>query len=439
MTMLTDGWGPMERLQSANSGDRTEGTGTAATVPSVLFVDDERPVLDGLRRRLKGQETCWRMLFAQSGGAALDIMAEQAVDVIVTDMKMPGMDGAALLDRVRTLYPGAARIILSGFAEREAIFRTLGPAHQYFSKPCNTTTLVGAIERSLWVRSRLNSPDLLALVAGANCLPAMPHALSELFAHLQSPNGSAAEAARIIGRDIGLTTQLLKYTNSAYFCPRSSVSDVLSAVRLLGFDLLRSLVVLAGVFESFRDANIDLDVIKRLQDRSLMIGALARRIAGHEGLSPILVEQSHCAGMLAHVGFLMLFANWPDKVARLQRDLDGSGGEITSSERRIFNGGGHPELGGALLGLWGFSDPVVEAVLLHHRPGLGEFCDAAGMSPVAAVHAAQHLVKPVPAGTPPEDSWAAGLDMAYLARIGMVDHVADWARHAADVRRESGQ
>ena len=87
----------------------------------ILFVDDEAKVLDGLRNLLRRQRHEWDMLFALSGAAALEELAKAPVDVIVSDMRMPGMDGAELLTRVRTLYPQTARIVLSGHAERGAI------------------------------------------------------------------------------------------------------------------------------------------------------------------------------------------------------------------------------------------------------------------------------------------------------------------------------
>ena len=403
--------------------------------PTIVFVDDEKGVLDGLRRSLYGQRNEWTMLFANGGLEALAILDAQKVDVVVTDMRMPGMDGAALLDRVRQKQPEAARIVLSGFSEREAIFRTVGPAHQYYVKPCQPQILVEAIKRALGVRQTLHSPDLLALVSGATSIPALPSALTELFGELQSPNGSASEAARIISSDVGLTVSLLKLTNSGFFYIPSSITDVLQAVKMLGFEMVRALTVMAGIFEAFKCTGIDCDAVKQLERRSLQIGAAARKIAESDGLGHAALDQTQCAGMLAHVGSLLLFANWPDIMAELRMGLDRSGGGIIAAERAAL-GASHPELGGVLLGLWGFTDPVVEAVLYHHEPSRCEYHSSAERSPLVAVHAAQHLIKPVPAGTKPETAWAEGLDMAFLERIGATSRIAAWAAIADRIREE---
>lgn len=112
---------------------------------TILFVDDEPNVLSGLQRLLRPMRHEWDMYFAAGGKEALSLLAEKQVDVIVSDMKMPGMDGAALLEEVRQRYPQTTRIILSGYSEKELSIRTTGTVHQYLSKPCNPDTLRDAI------------------------------------------------------------------------------------------------------------------------------------------------------------------------------------------------------------------------------------------------------------------------------------------------------
>src|ERR1017187_6368046 len=112
---------------------------------NLLFVDDEVRVLQGLQRQLYGMRNEWNMNFKEGGAKALDFMASAPVDVIVTDMMMPGMDGAQLLTEVMKRHPDTIRIVLSGHADREAILRLVGPAHQYLSKPCDAEELRNAI------------------------------------------------------------------------------------------------------------------------------------------------------------------------------------------------------------------------------------------------------------------------------------------------------
>src|SRR5690242_11236050 len=95
----------------------------------ILFVADEISMLDGLQNILRKQRKMWDMSFAVGGQAALDQLARAPFDVIVSDMKMPGMDGATLLRAVQDQYPNVARIVLSGQADREAVLRAVPVTH----------------------------------------------------------------------------------------------------------------------------------------------------------------------------------------------------------------------------------------------------------------------------------------------------------------------
>src|ERR1700751_643330 len=103
----------------------------------VLFVDDEAMVLSGLQRSLRPMRNEWEMAFVNSGAEALQLMEHEPFDIIVTDMRMPVMNGAQLLEEVKRRFPQCFRIILSGQADQETIMRAVDPTHQYLSKPCD--------------------------------------------------------------------------------------------------------------------------------------------------------------------------------------------------------------------------------------------------------------------------------------------------------------
>ena len=129
----------------------------------VLFVDDEPQILDGLRRNLRAYRREWTMGFCEGAEQALSAMAESPFDVIVSDLQMPGMDGAELLTRVRDQYPDTVRIVLSGQSEQERILQAVGPAHQYLSKPCDPEFLKKTITSASLLNKRMNNPKLNAL------------------------------------------------------------------------------------------------------------------------------------------------------------------------------------------------------------------------------------------------------------------------------------
>ena len=91
---------------------------------SLLFVDDDPFILDALRRQLRRYRNEWDVEFASGGSAALELMEQQSFDIVISDMRMPEMDGAELLTEVMRRHPRTVRIVLSGQSERELRFET---------------------------------------------------------------------------------------------------------------------------------------------------------------------------------------------------------------------------------------------------------------------------------------------------------------------------
>jgi DNA-binding NtrC family response regulator len=119
----------------------------ALGVSRILLVDDEPFVLEALEMLLRRQRPDWAVRLAPGSAEALDALAAEPADVIVSDLGMPGMDGAALLERVSRTHPGTARVLLSGLGAGE--LAALGAAaHVSVQKPCDTQTLCAAIERA---------------------------------------------------------------------------------------------------------------------------------------------------------------------------------------------------------------------------------------------------------------------------------------------------
>ncbi|HWH87060.1 MAG TPA: HD domain-containing phosphohydrolase [Pseudomonas sp.] len=126
-----------------------QSTPTTGHRPKVLLVDDEESILNSLRRLLRGQP--YDVLLATSGAQALEILAQQPVDLVMSDARMPNMDGASLLAQVRQQYPAAQRIMLTGYADPDAIIKAIndGQIHRYVSKPWNDEELLLILRQSL--------------------------------------------------------------------------------------------------------------------------------------------------------------------------------------------------------------------------------------------------------------------------------------------------
>src|SRR5919197_6502098 len=113
----------------------------------ILLVDDEPFLLEALHMLLRRHRPEWSYRLAPGSAEALDALAAEPADVIVSDLGMPGMDGATLLERVSQAHPRTARVLLSGLGAAELAARGVA-AHVRVQKPCDTQTLCEAIERA---------------------------------------------------------------------------------------------------------------------------------------------------------------------------------------------------------------------------------------------------------------------------------------------------
>jgi response regulator RpfG family c-di-GMP phosphodiesterase len=117
--------------------------------PAVLLVDDEASILNSLRRLLRNQP--YDLFFAESGEQALELMSHQRIDLVMTDARMPNMDGATLLAQIHQRYPTTMRILLTGYADLNMIVKAIneGQIHRYISKPWNDEELQLTLRQSL--------------------------------------------------------------------------------------------------------------------------------------------------------------------------------------------------------------------------------------------------------------------------------------------------
>src|SRR5437868_3428168 len=164
----------------------------------ILFVDDEPMILEGLRRALRSLNGEWDMAFVESGQKALELMAELPFDVVIADMRMPGMNGAQLLAEVWKRFPKTVRLILSGHADPDLILECVGTAHQYLSKPCQAKDLKAAISRASNLEQSLKDESLRHLVSRLESVPSIPSLYVEIVEKLQNPLVDSEEIAEII-------------------------------------------------------------------------------------------------------------------------------------------------------------------------------------------------------------------------------------------------
>ncbi len=145
-------------------------------------------------------------------------------------MRMPGMDGAQLLDLVKVKFPRTVRIILSGQSDRETILRSVGPSHQYLSKPCDLDELKQRLMRAFALRDMLNDTHLKEVIGRLKTVPSLPALYVAVTEALRSSDSSITEIGNLIAQDMGMSAKVLQLVNSAFFGLSNRVSSPQQAV-----------------------------------------------------------------------------------------------------------------------------------------------------------------------------------------------------------------
>jgi putative nucleotidyltransferase with HDIG domain len=383
----------------------------------IVFVDDELNVLQAMRRSFHSMRDEWSMEFVSSGAAALELLAKSPADVIVSDMRMPGMDGWRLLAEVKRLYPQTVRLVLSGQADPGSVMRAVGTAQLYLAKPCESGALKAAILQTQLLKRLLSSDGLALLVGGVGMLPSAPTAFQEILTCLQDPSASLSDAAQIIGRDVAMTANIMKLVNSAFFGSRRPITSTDRAVAYLGMDTLGALVLGHSVFQSGVATGIAGFSLEKLWQHSLQTAVVARAIAFSENFTANKADEAFLAGVLHDVGKVVFATN----AATLS--IDAGGADIVAQMEAH-----HAEVGAYLLGLWGFPNSIVEAVAFHHTPSSAS---ATGLGLSGIVHIADRLVHLRSENC--SGSTNPGLQEGFLEGLGLGHCLPKWSAAAETV------
>lgn len=397
---------------------------------AVLFVDDDPRVLQGLRRMLHAERHHWNLQFAASGREAITCLGRDAFDAVVTDLRMPGMDGVELLNFAMEHHPTVARIVLSGEIDPAAGFKTVRCAHQFIAKPCEAKTFKTALNRAFALRRLIGSSRLKALLSRLQALPSQPALYTQVMAEIQSPNSSFRRVGELIARDVGMTAKILQLVNSAFFGLPRRIASPQEAVSLLGYDTVKGLVLGVKIFSQFDSKRMKPFGLDTLWQHSLAASQCARAISAAEKLSRQAQAEAFTAGILHDVGKLILAQNFPDSYADIvQRSLMRDR-PLTELEAECF-GASHAELGAYLMGLWGLDEDVIDSIACHHCP-----LQTNPIRPVPiVVYAANALDHQLSAG--PMEATAAPVETAVLRHLNIADRFAEWELNCRRLRQEA--
>ena len=345
----------------------------------IMFVDDEIMILKGLKRAFFRKK--WQLLFADSGNKALQMLERESVDFIVSDMRMPGMNGAEFLETVAILYPQIVRIILSGHSDEEAAKKASFVAHQWFNKPCQPKVLEEMLEHIYQVKASLPQTKVQQLVGKIKTLPSPPKIYMQLSAAIKNKSIDMDSISKIIAGDPALVAKILQLTNTSFFSNGKQVDSIAEAITRLGVDLVCSIVITAETYDKMSEIPG-----YSITDEQIHCLSTARLAASM--VEPSIRQETILVGLLHNIGKFILYEVSPEAMEKYikQRVI---GEDNIVLEQRLFNAD-HTQLAGYLLHLWNFSYQLIENIVLHHQPiKLTENSFGSG----AAVYVASRLLR----------------------------------------------
>jgi len=295
----------------------------AAASKTLLCVDDELSVLSALKRTLRSRDLT--IVTATSGAQALEVMAELPVDLVISDMRMPGMDGAQLLEHICRDWPDTVRILLTGYSDATATIRAVnhGRIFRYLQKPWDERELAESVREGLALRARLK------------------------------------DEARLLGMGATQAAQLRQLNDELQQLQEQHAADRQQSDAARQRRYLQSVKVLTNLLEVRCTG---------LFEHGRRVAALARDLARAMELPSEAVLDVFVAGLLHDIGLIGL----PDHA--LSR-LDGNG---TSEEDGIYRE--HSRLSARALAAMEDMLPVAALIEAHHEhfDGRGFPCGTTG-------------------------------------------------------------
>ena len=318
---------------------------------SVLFVDDDINVINGIKRILYKYRDQWKMYFVSSGERAIEILALKDIDVLVCDIMMPGLNGYEVLQYTYEEHPHVIRFILSGYHDEELILKSTKYAHQYLQKPISPAFIINTIKKTVFTRGYLdNDPDIIKKISSIRVIPGIPELYIKINTMLSDENTSTLKIADTIAEEPSLVAKILHVVNSGFFGISQRITSIETAISYLGINLLKALILYYLTFENKWNYTDVTKQIERIGRESMNTAKLAQIIAEVSESTKEESEEVFIAALMHRIGEIVIIEN-PEVFS------------IHSTS--VIN---PPGIAAYILGMWGLPSVVVEAIAYQNDP-----------------------------------------------------------------------
>lgn len=327
----------------------------------ILFVDDEKQILRALKRLFVSSD--YEVHFAESGEKALQLIESNDFDLLVTDIRMPEMDGLELLRQVKSESPLTLRVALSGYTDNKKIYSALEDnlAKLYLFKPWDNKELTSLIDRLFELEDILKDKKLLNLINNLDELPTVPDLYAELCRMVEE-NADIEAIAKKLEEDQSIASKLLRVANSAFYGAKTG--SISQAIMYIGLINVKNIVLSNGIFTSL---GIDRDLQRMLWEHVNLTNRLMNAIY-QKCLFKKVPNMFASAGLLHDIGRVIIYQYFMNEFKEaLSIMKENPNKSIVEIENETI-GVDHQKIGGYLLNWWEIPVPIIEAALFHHDP-----------------------------------------------------------------------
>jgi HD-like signal output (HDOD) protein len=334
----------------------------------VLFVDDEINILKSIKRGFL--HAPFEVFTAESAEDGLRILEEKNIDIVVTDYRMPDIDGFQFLKIVKERFPEMNRVILSGFIEKSVAVESLtrGLASTYILKPWLNEDVEEKINHILGMRKVLKSKKLLNVINQIDNLPNLSNIYQE-FMDAVNDEKSMDTIAKIIQKDPSISTKVLQVANSAFYGVKHCTSIKQAAITL-GLDTLQDILLTISIINTMK---WNTDQVTNLQEIFLHAFIMNTHLPQLYRIAPEAhyYKNFPSVGLTYDVGKIILLQYFPDRYASVREHMENHPDQgFYESEKELgFQEVSHQEIGAFFLDYWNLPEIFVETALYHHIPG----------------------------------------------------------------------
>lgn len=329
---------------------------------TILFVDDESLILTSFRRMLSPLAESWQILFAENGFQALDIIGRNQVDVVISDMQMPGMNGCQLLKQVSRQHPQVVLVMLTGQPDMEKYNEAIDWCHYFLSKPIDLVTVTALLDKISPAAMPVKNSQVHNLLCSIPGLASPPPLYVQIKEAMNS-HGNIDQLITLVDREPAFVSPFLRTATISNISLNSATLSTAEAIHFLGSETVQALALLHLPPSCLSSSSWQESILHELWEHSYKTASIARDFFRSLGDG----DHTFLAGVLHDIGKFVQLLYFPETYCRICKTIKERRISYHEAEK-ILMITNHIDLGVGLLQLWELPQSVVEVLSRHHSP-----------------------------------------------------------------------